>query len=542
MIMRYLLILFLSFFSISAFSQGIYNKAATNIKQNRLMADSVLGVPRDTSATNNATFNGAPVGDSGRIAFQFGKFWGHDGSGWNLLGSQSFDINDWIRNQSSIVQTANYRINGNGLVGNTMTIGSSAYSGIAPLYVSTLPSFGNLSAFFEGTIQADRASNSDELPTLGQLSDSIPNGPADYIPFFSSAQRLRTENIYYRVSPRPEFHGLREFVLGNKPFTTQSAKFMVSDTIIADSGYHSIGDYSYITQSGSGSGYAVFDIRTTFNSDGDWNHIYPIQIRPFLNGTGAVTGEFVGIKGTMNLFGTGIVDTSMFMHVQQPSGTNPINHNWGIRIGSFNKGTASNFGLINDAATLLGNPLHFTNVGTGAPTFTTRSAGAKILLWPSLSGTTVDYAFGMLGNAMWSSVPSNTSSFFFNWFGGTTQIASLDGTGKMYLGGSASASSTLQVNGSISLATRTVTATTSLGVSDYALYANNSGVDISINLPAAATCTGRIYVVKKIGNNANTVTIDPSGAELIDDAFTYVIGTYKAGITFQSDGTKWWIH
>lgn len=167
--MRYLLILLLSFLSISAFSQGIYNKAATNIKQNRLMADSVLGVPRDTSSTNNATFNGAPVGDSGRIAYQFGKFWGHDGSGWNLLGSQSFDINDWVRNQSSIVQTANYRINGNGLVGNTMTIGSSAYSGIAPLYVSTLPSYGNLSAFFEGNIQTVPAISDNHAVTRGQI-------------------------------------------------------------------------------------------------------------------------------------------------------------------------------------------------------------------------------------------------------------------------------------------------------------------------------------------------------------------------------------
>jgi hypothetical protein len=66
---------------------------------------------------------------------------------------------------------------------------------------------------------------------------------------------------------------------------------------------------------------------------------------------------------------------------------------------------------------------------TGAPTFTTRSAGTKLLVYPAISGSQVDYAMGIDSATLWSSVPVNSSSFYFKWYGGTTNITSLDGTG-----------------------------------------------------------------------------------------------------------------
>jgi hypothetical protein len=67
--------------------------------------------------------------------------------------------------------------------------------------------------------------------------------------------------------------------------------------------------------------------------------------------------------------------------------------------------------------------------GTGAPQFTTRTTGTKLLLYPALSDTQVDYAIGINSATLWSSVPVNSSSFYFKWYGGETQVASLDGTG-----------------------------------------------------------------------------------------------------------------
>jgi hypothetical protein len=75
------------------------------------------------------------------------------------------------------------------------------------------------------------------------------------------------------------------------------------------------------------------------------------------------------------------------------------------------------------------NRVEWNTQGTGAPAFTTRSAGTKLLLYPSLSGSITDYAIGIDAATMWSSVPENNASFKFKWYGATTEIASLDGAG-----------------------------------------------------------------------------------------------------------------
>ena len=75
------------------------------------------------------------------------------------------------------------------------------------------------------------------------------------------------------------------------------------------------------------------------------------------------------------------------------------------------------------------NRVEWNTAGTGAPAFTTRSAGTKLLLYPSLSGSVADYAIGIDAATMWYSIPENNASFKFKWYGATTEIASLDGAG-----------------------------------------------------------------------------------------------------------------
>lgn len=74
-----------------------------------------------------------------------------------------------------------------------------------------------------------------------------------------------------------------------------------------------------------------------------------------------------------------------------------------------------------------GNRIDFNTNGTGAPTFTTRSVGAKIVLYPNISATGADYALGVEAGSLWQGVPDTTNSF--KWYGGTTQLASLTGAG-----------------------------------------------------------------------------------------------------------------
>jgi hypothetical protein len=75
------------------------------------------------------------------------------------------------------------------------------------------------------------------------------------------------------------------------------------------------------------------------------------------------------------------------------------------------------------------NRIDYNTNGTGAPALTTRSAGTKVTLYPALSASTADYAIGIDTATMWSSVPENTAGFYFKWYGATTEVANISGTG-----------------------------------------------------------------------------------------------------------------
>ena len=74
-----------------------------------------------------------------------------------------------------------------------------------------------------------------------------------------------------------------------------------------------------------------------------------------------------------------------------------------------------------------GNRIDFNQNGIGAPTVTNRSAGTKIVLYPALTGGSVDYAMGIDSATFWQSV--DTISASFKWYAGSAQVASLTGAG-----------------------------------------------------------------------------------------------------------------
>jgi hypothetical protein len=83
-----------------------------------------------------------------------------------------------------------------------------------------------------------------------------------------------------------------------------------------------------------------------------------------------------------------------------------------------------------------GNRIDFNTNGVAAPAFTTRSVGTKVVLFPAISATGVDYGFGIEASTMWSSVPNTTNQF--RWYAGTTNIATLTGVGVFTVSGSTS--------------------------------------------------------------------------------------------------------
>ncbi|MBK8659328.1 MAG: tail fiber domain-containing protein [Bacteroidetes bacterium] len=76
----------------------------------------------------------------------------------------------------------------------------------------------------------------------------------------------------------------------------------------------------------------------------------------------------------------------------------------------------------------------FNTNGVAAPAFTTRSAGTKVIFYPQVSATTVDYAMGIAGSTLWSSVPEATSTYSHRWYSGTTEQMRLRGDGRLGIG------------------------------------------------------------------------------------------------------------
>ena len=150
-------------------------------------------------------------------------------------------------------------------------------------------------------------------------------------------------------------------------------------------------------------------------------------------------------------------------------------------------------------------------------------------------------------------VINNTKQFAFTTtagttstnLGATTTIANYGNTG-MLVGGGASATSTLDVAGSFSLPVVIVAASTTVTDTNCSIECNNGATAITLTLPAAATCRGRIYMVHSNAGSTGTVTITPSGGQIQALAGTLgattsisALGSYGQHVWFQSDGTNW---
>ena len=122
------------------------------------------------------------------------------------------------------------------------------------------------------------------------------------------------------------------------------------------------------------------------------------------------------------------------------------------------------------------------------------------------------------------------------------------GTGKVGIG-TTSPSVMLDVNGSAkvkgfqaALVTKTNSDSPYTALStDYTILCDATSGTITINLPAAASHSGRIFNVKKSDSSVNAVTIDGNASETIDGSTTQVLSVQYHALTIQSDGSNWHI-
>src|ERR1051326_3771701 len=78
--------------------------------------------------------------------------------------------------------------------------------------------------------------------------------------------------------------------------------------------------------------------------------------------------------------------------------------------------------------------IRWNSAGFAPPSLTTRSGGTKIVLWPQVSATEVDYAMGIDAATLWHSVPGNTSTYSHKFYGGTAELMRIRGDGNVGIG------------------------------------------------------------------------------------------------------------
>ncbi len=92
-----------------------------------------------------------------------------------------------------------------------------------------------------------------------------------------------------------------------------------------------------------------------------------------------------------------------------------------------------------------------------------------------------------------------------------------------------------RLDGGVRLGYRAVTASTTADVNtDYVIRAT-SGTFV-VNLPTAVGNTGQIFIIKNSGSG--TISVTPSGAELIDDGSPFPLSQYDS-VTIMSTGAGW---
>lgn len=128
-------------------------------------------------------------------------------------------------------------------------------------------------------------------------------------------------------------------------------------------------------------------------------------------------------------------------------------------------------------------------------------------------------------------------------FGGSKTFQDSVAAAKAILvGNTGAANSTVQVDGSLALAIKTITGNYTVTGADNTILANTTSGAITITLPASTGFAGRIYTIKKIGSGGidNQLTISPASGT-IDGGASYTIYNDWTYVTLQTDGSNWYI-
>lgn len=565
MIKKLILILAL-LWPVVASAQGVWRKQSVNTIVNRSKADSVAIMPRDTAATNEAVseLTGLPVGDSGRIAYQFGKFWGHNAAGW-LQFLTDADAGGLVPSSRNINTTS--PLQGGGALNTDLTL--SILNAKADASTRGAATF-NANHFDDngaGMISMDLLngpflSKSDTASMLGNYLRNVAyNSSYDTITLISgnSSVKLPVMNFRTKMTPlltqpalpiqptdsitqslgklQAQINAIPGTYIENQIASDQTANMRITGQIQSSGGGIKVnGNYS--------GGLTGAGVELAYNGSAGTFAAY--------NRTSAayITARIDGNHLLLNTFSSGNVG------VKQVSPSFPLDITGATRIG----GTNYKLFLDRTAVATQDNVMAWRSVGTATSTDT--------IAWMGL-GSRTDNTFFLHARQAGVNIRipvDSTLSFstHLDAVGTSRKIVTSMRNGKWAWNDSVLAAGrypidilnvqdtsistshkVLSAGGFIGPALppiRTVTGSGTLLITDHTVLVNNSGA-VTETLPLVSACPpGLIIVVKKISAAANNVNIQPGGSDQLDGTNSAKTLTLQySSIGFQTNGSAWFI-
>lgn len=98
------------------------------------------------------------------------------------------------------------------------------------------------------------------------------------------------------------------------------------------------------------------------------------------------------------------------------------------------------------------------------------------------------------------------------------------------------------VNQAFGLAYRASTSTfITLNTNDVTFNGDATAGNVTVNLPTAVGCKGRIYEIRKSDNSSNTITVDANGTETMNGVQTFPLTKQDDVLGIKSDNANWMI-
>ena len=98
----------------------------------------------------------------------------------------------------------------------------------------------------------------------------------------------------------------------------------------------------------------------------------------------------------------------------------------------------------------------------------------------------------------------------------------------------------LHVNSSFATAIAAKSSDYTLTGADHTILVDCSSANVTLTLPTAVGCAGRMYIIKRVDASANAANINSNGSEEIEGSTSSASVASRGSIVLQSDNSGWW--